>query len=36
MVSFWAAVAGGPNQVDVVVPGVGLASGTGSCTGGRR
>ncbi|MEV6847862.1 hypothetical protein [Actinoplanes sp. NPDC051411] len=32
----WAAATRGPNQVDAVVPGVGLASGTGSCTGGRR
>jgi hypothetical protein len=32
----WAAATRGPNHVDVVVPGVGLASGTGNCTGGRR
>jgi hypothetical protein len=32
----WAAATRGPNHVDAVVPGVGLDSGTGSCTGGRR
>jgi hypothetical protein len=33
---FWAAAARGPNHVEAVVPGVGLDSGTGNCTGGRR
>jgi hypothetical protein len=32
----WAAATRGPNQVEAVVPGVGLDWGTGSCTGGRR
>jgi hypothetical protein len=33
---FWAAATRGPNHVEAVVPGVGLDSGTGNCTGGRR
>jgi hypothetical protein len=32
----WAAATRGPNHVEAVVPGVGLDSGTGNCTGGRR